>query len=493
MKQKHTYIIATVLLLFFLFSAPSYAQENTIEIKKNKIHVKDDVVTIDFDIILKGLDFPSDFQITFTPVLRSKFNKKRLKHLPPMIVNGKNRNNLYKRSLSLNGVSKDPAVYSVTVAKGRLTQISYAQTIPFELWMDVASLYLLQDMTGCCDSSYDHGELLIAGSIDEQGAINYTYTPEVSFIAPSQESIKERRESGEAYLFFKQGKSDILPNFQSNKAELAKIDNSLQYVKDEPEAVIKSVSIKAYASPEGVEAANVALSDRRAKSLLSYVSARHHFLSRVNISAVGLGEDWEKLALLVETDHAVPNKMRVLTILNTPLYDREQRIKELDGGKTYQYIYDVLYPRLRRSDYVIEYTVPNFSIERGKELLKTRARMLSLYEMFTIANTYPKGSPEFCEVFEIARTAYPNNQTANLNAAAAAILSGNEDEAFDILSKYRRDPATWNNIGVIYMNRHEFDDAEGYFNQAMKNGSQEAAQNLQIMTQLKAALDEYNN
>ncbi|MDR0833507.1 MAG: DUF3868 domain-containing protein [Candidatus Symbiothrix sp.] len=498
MKFKHFNSIAAI-LLFFLFSATIYSQTTQsaqlIDIKKNKIKVKDDVLVIDFDIILHGISLPANNQMVLTPILYSKYGEKHTLQLRSVVVNGKKRNGLYKRSLSLNGLGIDPNVYSVSVTPKdkALGTIHYDEEIPFEPWMDEANVYLIKDMSGCCDVKYGHNELLVSEGISYQGTFDYTYTPAVNFMAPPHESIKRRAEAGEAYLYFKQGKSEILPELFDNKTELAKINNSLQYVKDEPEAVIQALTIKAYASPEGLTESNLALSKRRAGELLTYVTSKNNFSSKVRVVSEGLGEDWDKLATLVEEDNNVPNKIQVLGILKTPLAGRKKLLEDLDGGKPYAYLLNTLYPRLRRSDYNIEYTLPTFSLDKGKELLKTKPRMLSLDEMYIIANTYPQGSQEFCDVFEIAQKVYPDDMIANINAAATAILMGNEEHALSILEKYKREPAAWNNLGVIYMNQQQFEEAQTYFTRAISEGNQEAEQNLKILTELKAALDEYNN
>ena len=67
---------------------------------------------------------------------------------------------------------------------------------------------------------------------------------------------------------------------------------------------------------------------------------------------------------------------------------------------------------------------------------------LSLNEFFLVANDQPEGSELYMEAFETAARMYPNDETANLNAATAAIQrqdfvsaqkylkkSGNSDEA----------------------------------------------------------------
>lgn len=42
-----------------------------------------------------------------------------------------------------------------------------------------------------------------------------------------------------------------------------------------------------------------------------------------------------------------------------------------------------------------------FNVDEAKQLYKTKPQYLSLNEMFLVANTYPKDSDEFKEVFDI--------------------------------------------------------------------------------------------
>ncbi len=55
------------------------------------------------------------------------------------------------------------------------------------------------------------------------------------------------------------------------------------------------------------------------------------------------------------------------------------------------------------------------------EVIKSRPQNLSENEFFVAASTLEPGSDEFTDVFETAVRMYPDNETANLNAANAAI------------------------------------------------------------------------
>ena len=53
-------------------------------------------------------------------------------------------------------------------------------------------------------------------------------------------------------------------------------------------------------------------------------------------------------------------------------------------------------------------------------MLRENPRMLSLHEMFMVAQSYEPGSPDYNEVFEVAVRLFPSDPVANLNAAITA-------------------------------------------------------------------------
>lgn len=57
-------------------------------------------------------------------------------------------------------------------------------------------------------------------------------------------------------------------------------------------------------------------------------------------------------------------------------------------------------------------------------MILTDPRKLSLNEMYLVAQSYPAGSSEYNEVFEIAVRLYPSDPVANLNAAITAVNRG---------------------------------------------------------------------
>ena len=306
------------------------------------------------------------------------------------------------------------------------------------------------------------------------------YEPKFSviFTTPEVETVKTRYELGHAYLEFVTGRSEILPAFRGNAAELKRIQNDLQQVFDDPDATITGIVITGHASPEGTYASNLTLSQNRAFALKEYVRFRYDLDDRL-FRVVGAGEDWTTLATLVNEAYMLPEKQRVLDIINggDDFDVRENRLKALAGGVPYRQILNDIYPKLRRSDYELNYTVVPFTIEKGKEVLRSRPSNLSLNEMFLIANTYSAGSDSFNEVFEIAARIFPESDVANLNAAASAIERGSTNIAADYLSRVKdRDAAYWNNLGYLQWLQGNRDQAAESFARAGVRGAANAAE-----------------
>ena len=273
----------------------------------------------------------------------------------------------------------------------------------------------------------------------------------VSFIRPAVEEVKERSsEVGKAYLEFIVDRSEIAPNFRNNDVELRRIQELIRQVASDPNAIITNISITGFASPEGTSDYNMELSQRRAISFKDYI--KNFYSLRENLfTARGAGEDWATLEKLVSRS-SLTDKNLVLEIIRSPesLDSREKRLMELSGGRAYRQIFSEMYPELRRMECQVHYTVVPFTVEKGKEIYRTKPNNLSLNEMFLIAQSYPPGSAEYKEVFVTAARLFPQSDVANINAAAIALSRKDLNAATGYLAKVKvQNTAYWNNYGVL--------------------------------------------
>ena len=141
---------------------------------------------------------------------------------------------------------------------------------------------------------------------------------------------------------------------------------------------------------------------------------------------------------------------------------------------------DNIFPALRHSDYEVSYTIRPFTVEEASQLIKTKPQQLSLNEMFLVAQTYEPGSADFNEVFEVAVRMYPEDETANLNAAVIALRRDDQQAAARYLAKAGKSAEAINLRGVLAAKKGDMKAAADYFRQAPS--LKEAQQNLEEIT-----------
>ncbi len=121
---------------------------------------------------------------------------------------------------------------------------------------------------------------------------------------------------------------------------------------DQGQRTIDSITIAGYSSPEGSEAANNLLAQKRTKALKGYLVWRYPHLDQRNIYTRGLGENWAGLKQAVLADSNLPHREAVLEVLGNPLLDsegREAQLKQLYDGTPYRYIQQNILPILRNA------------------------------------------------------------------------------------------------------------------------------------------------
>ncbi len=448
----------------------------------NRVHVRQDVfalvgdsVYIEMEIGLNDADVDSRSYVLLTPVLRAGGTEKEL---PAIQINGRNQHKAYKRLVSLGKENKAVTTFINASDKKAPQTYVYKTSLPFEAWMETAEFLLREDQCECSGTLVPMSFELLAKNLDNR---NTPYEPvlAVTFITPEVETIKNRCETGKAYLDYPVGVSAIRPEFRNNAVELQRIYDLIENLKSNTDATITGISITGYASPEGIYNSNLALSGNRALALTNHLQKKYGFQNDL-FQTKGQGEDWQTLDSLVELSE-IKDKQQILSIIRgTGVFDgREKKLMELSGGSPYREMFKEMFPQLRRSDYELSYTVVPFTVEQGKEVIKTRPSSLSLNEMFLIANTYESGSDAFNEVFETAARIFPQDNVANLNAAASALDRKDIKSAEKYLNKIAvRDAAYWNNAGVLAALKNEYGKAAEYFAKAKAAGNAQAAGNM---------------
>ena len=454
------------------------SQRGRVQYIKNYMKQEGDSLVVDMDIDMSRMNLKTNHAQILTPVIGSENEEIEL---PKVMIQGVARNKAFIRELELNDVSYEEfeknLPYAIVKPKGRL---NYRMSVPYEAWMSNAYLDVEEDLCGCGDQSKIANTRIFDDLTKEIIAEPlYRVRPALAFIQPEVEPIKRRQEIGNVYLDFPRGRNEIYANFGNNPVELAKIDNMIRTISTNKDITVQGLYIVGYASPESSLAFNTELSRARAEALMRYLMNNSYLPASLFETRIG-GEDWDGLRRLLE-DFPLSNKNEIFSIMNSVnnLDERERAISKVGGGRPYKIIYEELYPKLRRVVCEVNYTVKDFSLEEAIVNLKLAPQLLSLNEMYIVANTFEVGSTEFLRVFEIAREEFPDDPVANLNGAAAALARNNLREAERFLRMSDAStPEFANNMGVFHMLNGNYREAERFLKLAENYGISEASANL---------------
>ena len=427
----------------------------------NDVVQKGDSVYIDAVVTVSSDAVKSRSYLELTPVLESASQKEGL---PSILVNGRIRQKVYNREVALDNLNDVPH-YTILKAGKEDQVVSYKTAVPFEDWMKDARVVLDPNLCGCGKEEAG-SPLLIADKIRRRPDKRYEVQPTFSYITPMAETEKHRAEVGTAFLDFQVGKYQILPDFRNNAVELAKINNTIRTVTEDKNVKPTGIVLKGYASPEGSYASNKKLADNRVKALRDYIRQKNDFKADF-FTMSSEPEDWVGFKEKVEADPNVPNRSEVLAIIDSSDDPdrKEAKLRALGGGAAFRYVLKDIFPSLRRSEYKIDYTVREFTVDEGREIIKTRPQQLSLGEMFAVANSYEIGSDTFIENVDIilvdGLSTFGNGvEVAVLNETGGREVLMNDKlsahQAY-ILALYRHRPELINRMKSIadyYSNKH---------------------------------------
>lgn len=298
----------------------------------------------------------------------------------------------------------------------------YRQNLTYADWMNGSYLMVKMDFYGCagCNEGRALSEELVAYYPQE----NVETAPTLIYQTVVAEGVKMRELSGRAFVDFPVNKIVIYPDYRNNTYELGKIIATIDSVKNDPDITVTSIHIAGTASPEGPYDNNVYLAKNRTIALKEYVTNLYNF-PKDFIQTDYEPVDWKGLREWLENNN-LNHKEEILAIVNSDIepYARNSKIKN-DYPTEYEWLLRNVYPALRHSDYRIEYQIREFTnLVEIAEIMKTKPQKLSLSEMYRLAASLEPGSEEYNEVFETAVRLYPEDETANLNAANTALARG---------------------------------------------------------------------
>lgn len=418
--------------------------------------VAKDSIRFGVNVVLDQVALGSRTLLTLTPKLVSEDGTQTYA-FSAVSVGGRNRQIMWQR----HNIAGIQPVYH---KNGTAQTVSLALAAPNVAWVKKARLVVDEQVQGC--AGCEQGEMrynLLSRLVKEEYRPKFTTV----FVTPKPEPVKTRSDRFIARFNFRVNRSELLPELGNNRVEFARVDSVAKAILLNTDVKVKNVSIDGYASPEGTDAGNLKLSQNRALSFADYLR-RTYKLSRGVLNGVGHGSDWEGLRNSVMADANVPNKQAVLDVLSAASNNevRKTNLRKLDAGQPYAYLLANHYPPLRRTEYQFTYTVRDFNLEEAIQRIYSNPSLLSLNEMYLVANHYAAGSAERRNALETAQRVYPNAPESRFNALAYRMAQGEQVNEEQFLVNYIASPEKWNNLGVYYGLRKDYARAKECFSRA---------------------------
>jgi len=251
---------------------------------------------------------------------------------------------------------------------------------------------------------------------------------------------------------FQQGISRVNPFIFDNHWELRNLVQALREAGSG--ALTGKIEITGFASPEGTQAGNYRLAHDRAIAVRNYILDNVPHLRPSDFEIINGWENWEELYTLVERSN-MPDRRQVLDIIERVPAEidylrntsRKQVLMNLNGGRTWRYMYANFFPQLRNATTVTYRTAAGGNVA---------------------ASTSP--------------TAMQRN-TELINRAIDLIGQRDTSAALAILAQVENDSRAWNPIGACYVLESNFTKAREYFQRAIDAGHSEARANLDQLQQ----------
>ena len=451
--------------------AQQVLQSGTV-IRNAEISRHRDSVTVRMQMDVTDTRIKSGGSLILAPRL-SGADGKGSAYVPPVELMGRKRRIYLQRNPETAYTSDE--MYRVIEKKRKEKQlVEYTVTVPYASWMEHSRLQIVEDLCGC-------GKME-SGNLNELAQADLSFRPRLAYVVPEAEPVKARELSGKAFLDFRVNRTEIDPSYRQNPVELKRILASIDTVKNDRDFTVTEITIKGYASPEGSYAVNKRLAEGRTEALKKYIVDRYGFDKSV-IRVESEPENWQGLVEYVSAS-SLSDKEQILDFIENGPSDIDQKEKQMRTKfpASYSVLLNDCYPGLRRTDYRIDYVIRRFRLEEAKALVKTAPQRLSLEEMFAVAQTYEPGSEDFNQVFDVAVRMYPNDETANINAANALLEQGRAEEALKYLDKVKdSSPEAANARGVAYILLKDYEKAGRYIGKALEGHLEEAAHNMEFL------------
>lgn len=479
--MKRSFLIYTLLLISTAVFADNKAG-GSVDVKSLHPVRVEDQMHITGEIVLDSLTLSSNRVLVLTPILEDANG--HAAQFRSVMLTGRSQHYVFLRQ----GNDNYPDALEARRYNGKAQSLIYDEKTSVEPWMNGnnTSLRIAVDTCGCGNLIGSNDVILPGTKAPNTGLFMRDVL--CPFVMPSASEAPELFVEGAAYVTYELDSITLKPHLFNNPRELMKIYNDIEKVKNDTLVSITQVSIHGFASPEGPYDHNTYLARERAKTLLNWVKneCADNNVKVGQFNSDFTTENWEGLIDSLNNHPEMANRDAILELAKSDIEPdlRNETIKKKFPTQ-YRYILKNWYPYLRHADYKVGFRLGQVSIEQIKQLIKTRPQVLSLNQFMLAAQTYELGSEEFNQVFDVAVRMYPDDPTANVNAACAALMNGNTEAAETYLKKAGETPEALNARGVLALQQKRYAAAEAFFKEAQAAGLKEATKNLNLLNSIR--------
>ncbi len=470
-RIAYIYILAAIAFIFPTANASRHTvNKNDIRLTNLNLSVDEQTRKVRMKIALdiEKYNVSSERELIFTPVLIADDRSDSLL-FEPITVAGRSRWFNYLR----NGFLDRGETYIYRA--GKPNHAVYDREFDFRSWMGKSSLEMRVETANCCEAPLLLKGPSYSGNVPMAriDATRPTLKADFVFAPPVDAGPVIKSIEGSAFITFVVNRTELKPDYMVNRQELAKIIQSIEYVQNDPDATITHVHIKGFASPEGPYDNNVRLAQGRTETLRRYVRDLYHF-NDTTITSSYEPEDWAGLRNYV-TDSmrfTIAHRREILSIIDGPLgFDNKDLSIKTQFPADYTVLLREIYPWLRHSDYKVTYALRTYTnIDEIRRVFESDPTRLRNVDFYTLAQSYPTGSAEYCRVFEAAVEVYPDDPMLNLNAANIELQRGNLDRAQSHLLKAGNTPQAHYARGILAVRRADYPEAIRRFTAARDAG-----------------------
>lgn len=291
-----------------------------------------------------------------------------------------------------------------------------------------------------------------------------------------QDVIKETAEGQVLYDY----NSANVKNSELKSSSVKELQAALEEIEADPRYTVTGTKIIAYASPEGGQAYNAKLSDKRAASANKAWKKVTGGLEADNLEVQSVGQDWEGFQDAVKNSNITDKELilRVLSMYSDPAV-RESEIRNM--SQVYTEINKNVFPALRRARFIAEVDYKNFSEAELEELAAKAVDVLDEEALLRVASKSDDAARK-AELYKLAVKKFSSDR-ANFNLAVLALNDGKVADAEKYLAAVKdQDADVVNAKGVCEFRKGNYDAAAKLFKQS---GTTEAKANLGTVDLLK--------